>query len=461
MMSKTLTLTYGTETRALTIDEQQLAAPMVAPRAAGASTAEPADAIRAALAEPLDRPRLREMVAGKSVALVISDEFRAGLHETILDLLFEEFAAGQPARLTVLCATGTHDPKIYTPNVQEWTRNASDKHGLPYSFVAHDCDDPELVAIGQTSRGNTIEVEPAWLQAEVRVFGHEAKHHYMAGYSSVAKQVVPGVSSRATVTFNHHLALDDDSQAGQHPLHPDPDRRRNPFSEDALEALHLAMSKSLEADGKVIDKPAESFLLDMISDKSSVFFVQAGAPDAVTANVLAAADEQAMFEVPKSRYVVVSPGGPPASTALYGVQNCFDMALLGAIEQGGEALVLGPCNGREGVEPDVRGLAPDAKSKALFWDNLVRLREAPLEQCYKEIDENFKLYLWKTWRVLRLFKRDRIKIWIHGELPPDTLAEGGFEHAPDPQAWIDERAARGDGQFVVIDGGNKLLVRGT
>ena len=64
--------------------------------------------------------------------------------------------------------------------------------------------------------------------------------------------------------------------------------------------------------------------------------------------------------MPKSRYVVVSPGGPPASTALYGVQNCFDMALLGAIQQGGEALVLGPCNGRPGMADDVRGLAPDA-----------------------------------------------------------------------------------------------------
>ena len=45
-------------------------------------------------------------------------------------------------------------------------------------------------------------------------------------------------------------------------------------------------------------------------------------------------------------------------------------------------------------------------------------------------------------------------------LAADILKEGGFEHCADPQAWIDERVARGDGKFVAIDGGNKLLVRG-
>ena len=67
-------------------------------------------------------------------------------------------------------------------------------------------------------------------------------------------------------------------------------------------------------------------------------------------------------------------------------------------------------------------VAPDAKSKALFWDNLVRLQDASLEECFRDLHDNFELYKWKTWRVLRLFKRDRIKLWIHGELPAEILA---------------------------------------
>jgi hypothetical protein len=166
------------------------------------------------------------------------------------------------------------------------------------------------------------------------------------------------------------------------------------------------------------------------------------------------------FLVPRAKYVVVSPGGPPASQALYGVQNCFDLALLGAIRPGGEALVIGPCDGRPGVEPDVKGLAPDRRSKELFWDNLVRMQDWPLERCHEEISNHFELYLWKTWRVLRLFKRDRVRIWMHCELPADVLKRGGFEKCDDPQAWVDERIARGDGKFNAIENGNKLCVRG-
>jgi hypothetical protein len=62
--------------------------------------------------------------------------------------------------------------------------------------------------------------------------------------------------------------------------------------------------------------------------------------------------------------------------------------------------------------------------------------------------------------VLRNFKHDRLTIHIHSQLPPEVLAEAGFVPCADPQAWIDERAARGDGKLHVIDNGNKLFVRG-
>ncbi|MDY0003613.1 MAG: lactate racemase domain-containing protein [Polyangia bacterium] len=458
-MKKTFTFTHGTEKRTVELEEGLLGVPLISPRPSAAAAVSAKDLLRKALGEPVGRPRLRDMAKGLAVAITVSDEFRAGQHANIIDVLLEELVPAKPASVTVLCCTGTHDPKIYTPKVRAWTEEASARHGLPVVFVAHQCDDPALVDVGTTSRGTELALEPAWLRADVRVSGHEAKHHYMAGYSSILKHIVPGIAARKTVENNHKLALDDDSCAGQHPMHADPARRRNPFSEDALEAMRMAEKVTLGPDGVLVDRPAHTFLLDMISDAQEVFWAKAGDPEEVTRGVLAAADEQAEFTVPKARYVVLSPGGPPASTALYGVQNSFDLALLGAIQQGGEALVFGPCNGRPGMDPDVKGLAPDRQSKELFWDHLVRLKDAPLEQCYQEISDGFQLYLWKTWRVLRLFKRDRVRIWIHGELPAGLLAEGGFEHAPDPQAWVDEREARGDGRFLAIDGGNKLLVR--
>jgi len=156
--------------------------------------------------------------------------------------------------------------------------------------------------------------------------------------------------------------------------------------------------------------------------------------------------------------VIISPGGPPASQALYGVQNCFDMALKGAIADGGEALVIAPCNGRPDLPPDVSGLAPDKKSKELFWDNLVRLRDKPLAECTEFIDKHFELYLWKTDRVVKLLKANKVKLYLFCELPADLLKSAGIEKAESIQKWVDERAARKNGKFRIINNGNKLLV---
>ena len=47
------------------------------------------------------------------------------------------------------------------------------------------------------------------------------------------------------------------------------------------------------------------------------------------------------------------------------------------------------------------------------------------------------------------------------ELSDEQLTKAGFIPEHDPQRWLDERAARGDGKCHVIDGGNKLFVSGT
>jgi hypothetical protein len=63
--------------------------------------------------------------------------------------------------------------------------------------------------------------------------------------------------------------------------------------------------------------------------------------------------------------------------------------------------------------------------------------------------------------VLKLFKEHGISIYMHCGIDPAQLAQGGFADSVDPQMWIDERTARGDGLFRFIDNGNKLFVLGS
>jgi hypothetical protein len=259
---------------------------------------------------------------------------------------------------------------------------------------------------------------------------------------------------------NHKWALHPDSCPGRNPWHQDESRKSNPFAEDMREARQRSERFMLSPSGKAVLGDIITFGLDMISEGQQMFWVRSGDPSAITSEMIPVADDLMSFSINRSKYVIISPGGPPASQALYGTQNCFDLAMKGAISKGGEALVVAPLDGRPDLPKDVSGLAPDRRSKELFWDNLVKLLPLSIEESRKSIADNFELYLWKTDRVLRLFKEEQLKIYLHSQLPEDVVKPGGFEVAQDIQGWIDERVRRNDGLFTVINQGNKLCVWG-
>jgi nickel-dependent lactate racemase len=459
MAAMEIKLIYGKGEVRFTVEEDFLAGPVLDTRKPDIEPLPAARAIEEALASPSGRPRLREMARGKTVGIIISDEFRAGLQKEIASALIKEVAAGNPAELKVFVATGSHDPAIYAKNLKPQLEAELAGVSVKSSLVLHDCDKSEFVELGTTPTGTLMKVNSEILKCNLRVYGHEAKHHYMCGYSNLDKQIVPGVSSRRTIEMNHKNSLDhENAMAGRSPWHHIPERQFNPFAIDARNGRAMTERFRIEADGRLVEGGVETFGLDMVSEKDKVYWIKAGDPALITKDMPDAVDALAANVVDKVRYVAISPGGPPASTALYGVQNCFDMALKGAISDGGEALVIAPCDGRPDLPPDVKGLAPDAKSKALFWDNLVNLRDKPLAQCVEFIDKHFELYLWKTDRVIKLFKANNVKLYMYCDLPADLLKSGGFEKVESVQAWIDERAARKDGKLRVINNGNKLMV---
>lgn len=460
MARRKVTLTYGTDEKHFELDEDFMAGEPIAPRKIELPDRDPHDVVREALAKPVDSPLLRDMVGGKRVCLVVSDDFRAGLQVEIGECLLEEMAEGGPAHVAIISATGSHNPEVYAKRILGELGAKAESLGLSHELIWHDTDTSPAREVGVTPLGTRVIVDEAFLKAEVRVFGHESKHHYMAGYSSIDKQVIPGVSMRKTIEMNHKQSLDEDSKAGNICWHPDPARQRNPFSGDARDGRYLLEKYMIDSEGELVEAETTSFGVDMISEKKDILWLAAGKVDSISFMMPAEADKVGAFELDRERYVLISPGGPPACQALYGTQNCFDMALLGAIVHGGEALIVAPCDGRDDLPPDVRGIAPGKKSKELFFDNLVCLQCKPLDECETFIRDHFELYLWKTIRVLRLTKKFDLKLYLHSELPEGPVREAGFIPVTDPQAWLDERAKRHDGKIRVIDGGNKLFVMG-
>ncbi len=456
-------LTYGKDRISLEAGDDFAAGPLIKPKTSAALPGAPSDCIRGSLRKPKGRPKLRELVKGRRVGLLVSDELRIGLQEQIIFCLMEEIAAGKPRETLVFIATGSHEPEIYARNITKWIQQAAEKLKVGCEIFPNYCRQArDHVFLGNTTSGTPVHIHKMWLSCEVRVHGHEAKYHYMNGYSCIDKHILPGLAANETIVANHKLALHHhDSVAGKNAWHKDTARQNNPFSQDTMQARKMSERFMWNpGTGRLTEAAIVTFGLDMVSQKDRILWIGSGEPDTVCRDAIAAVDEHLGFEVEKTKYLVMSPGAPPTCDTIYHVQNGFDMVVKGALLEGGEALVVAPCAGRPDVPANIRGICPDQESMALFWDTLVKFLDKPLADWNKYADRNFKLFMWKTDRVLKLFKESGIRIYLHSQLSDEALRKGGFIPEHDPQKWIAERAARHDGKIRFVDDANKLCVLG-
>lgn len=188
--------------------------------------------------EPIDSLPLSQLI-GKDdlVTLVVSDITRAWMHqdqivEPLVSFLHETCKVPY-AHMVILIALGTHRPnteeemkQIVSPAVYENVQ-----------VINHNCDAPDLVYVGTTSRGTRVEVNPLVVGRKVILIGGTV-HHLMAGFGGGRKSVLPGVSSRRSIRENHERALsptekktDDKVGSGKLSL--------NPIHEDMDEAAAL------------------------------------------------------------------------------------------------------------------------------------------------------------------------------------------------------------------------------
>ncbi|MGD8787831.1 MAG: lactate racemase domain-containing protein, partial [Phycisphaerales bacterium] len=227
-MSKELKLTYGNNKISISVPEDFLAGELIKPKKSSANMteAEMKSKIEEAIKNPIDSPGINEIVAGKKVGLVISDEFRSGLQGLIVSVMMDEIFKVNPESLSVFIANGTHDPKVYCKNLITLIKNTAKDFNGKVRVIVNECDSNEYINLGRTPLGTQAWVSKEWLKTTVRIYGHESKYHYMNGYSVVDKQVCPGLCSRDTIASTHKHALKHNlSAAGRIFYHEDESRK--------------------------------------------------------------------------------------------------------------------------------------------------------------------------------------------------------------------------------------------
>jgi nickel-dependent lactate racemase len=214
----------------------------------GTSIVNEEAAVRAALLRPIGAPPLSEIVKpGERVAIIVNDITRLTRTELMLPPIVETLnRAGIPdADIFIVFALGIHRRQT---DEERRSIIGDELFGRIRNFDHICTDEADLVTVGTTRFGNTVEINRRVMEADRIILTGEIMYHLIAGYSGGRKGLVPGVAGWRTTTYNHRMIFD--PQCGSGILDG------NPSHEDLLEACHLVepdflVNVVLTPDGKL------------------------------------------------------------------------------------------------------------------------------------------------------------------------------------------------------------------
>ena len=182
-------------------------------------------AVAAALAAPVKSPPLEELARGcRSACLAICDLTRPVPNGLILPTVVDRLmgAGLDPARITILVATGLHRPNE-GPELEELVGSPHVLNTVPVvnHFARNDQDHADL---GATRRGTPILLDRRFVEADLRLVVGLVEPHFMAGYSGGRKVILPGLAHARTITRIHTAEFLEDERAANcildcNPLH--------------------------------------------------------------------------------------------------------------------------------------------------------------------------------------------------------------------------------------------------
>jgi nickel-dependent lactate racemase len=373
--------------------------------------ADPAGAVRDALAQPVGALPLAELARGKrSACILICDItrpvpnglFLAPLVRTLLD-------AGVPrAGITVLVATGLHRPnegdELGELVGDPWVLDA-------VTVVNHDATvDRDHVLLGRTpGRATVVRLDRRLVEADLKIATGLVEPHFMAGWSGGRKVIAPGVAYAETITTFHNSAF------MAHPRAANCVLEGNPLHEEQL---------------AIVDMLGGALALNtVIDDQRQLAFVNFGEVVESHLRAVSFARGYAQVSVPRRfRTVVTSAAGYPLDKTYYQTVKGM-VGPLDILEPGGELIVASACSEGLGSKHYVEAqrrlvdLGPDGFAASIAG------------KAHADIDE------WQTQMQLKPMRVGRVRLYTDGL---DAVGAGltGVERVHDLSAAVAESMAR-------------------
>ncbi len=341
------------------------------------------DAVRLALAVPIDSPPLRQLVhAGQKVAIITSDITRPCPTYRLLPPLMDELSAAgvQDEDVTVIFGLGTHRKQT---DEERQTLVGSE---MAARLRCIDSDPTQTIFVGRTSRGTAIEVFEPIVKADVRIVLGNVEPHYFAGYSGGAKAIVPGVCSAQTIRNNHALMVDPRARAGN--------VEDNPVRLDIEEGAAMV---------------GIDFMLNVVLDSAkNILFAAAGNSTTAHRWACRVVDALSMTLIHQlADIVIVSAGGYPKDINMYQAQKALDNAAI-AVKPGGQIIWVAQC--------------PEGLGNKTFEQWMVGSSPA---QIIDKIQKDFVLGGHKAAAIARVLQR--ASILLVSDMPDELVRACGME----------------------------------
>ena len=380
--------------------------------------------VRAAMASPIDSPRLCELAKGKkNCVVIVSDHTRPVPSRDILPPMLEELRAGSPdIDVTLLVATGFHRPTS--------TKELEDKLGREIMescrVVVHDCRDAASnLRIGTLPSGAPCVVDRLAVETELLVAEGFIEPHFFAGFSGGRKSVLPGVADQVTVLGNHCSRFIDSPFARTGVLDG------NPIHEDMLAAAEMAKL---------------AFIVNVVIDEEKKT-VAAFAGNFRTAHRRGCDYMLDYFKVAPvpSDIVVTSNGGAPLDQNLYQCVKSMTAAEASCVE-GGVIVLCAECADGHGGEGFYRSLRDCESPASLYAEQMATPQDRTVPD------------QWESQILARILMHHTVIFVTRPELK-DMVEEMKMRYAPTLPDALDMARAMGKESLCFIPNGISVIVQ--
>lgn len=293
---------YGDSTIPYEIPEKNLWEIIKIPNEPVGVSDEPKEIDRA-IRNPIGSLKLSEIIKEVSTVVITQDDHTRGTpgYLTIPPLLNNLNTLGVPdENITLIFACGTHR----AVKVDEQKKLVGQEVLERITCVNHDCDSPDLVRLGTTSRNTEVFFNSTAAEADYIIATGKVGYHYYAGFTGGRKSLLPGISGRTSINQNHAFIIDDEARTGK--------LINNPIHEDMVEAARLVKA---------------TFMLNIVQNTKKRL-LRAFAGDLFTAHEEAARYYDALYRVKVKGLadLVLVGAGYPEDIDLYQAYKALDNA---------------------------------------------------------------------------------------------------------------------------------------